>query len=330
MTLPGDRLRHVASAWLSDDMCRQFVDPIVADLQHEYSTVPRDQLWHRRFVHARAVFALVHGLVVFGIGRLLSCGGDALRRDYSPPSGVAAGAAIGTLTLFGVAAADLVITSSYAARNWPLLLLLLLPEALPVAVPVGLAVAAAAVSSSRTRARARASLCLAALVGTAGLALSLDRAIPAANQEFRTLLFADHSRPPSRGATELSFRELAAAARKEQAAPGPLFPVQTGEPPARFWLHGRIALSFTPLLMTLVTLLAMASLSPTFGRAVAIGMVAAFLASYIGVDREDYAAAIEAGVAPWFVAWAPNLAIALVGAVIHVRALRGDRPATAQ
>lgn len=313
MTRPGDRLRARVRCAFGEALCREVIDPILADLQHEHALLPPERRWRRRLVHMRGIAAALHGLVTVGLANGPQAIGATLGRSYPRRVAYAVGLMSTAAVTVGISGLSLLETGRRSASMF-YLLGLLTPSAFPVAAPVGLAVMTA-LWSERQR-KARGTLCISALVVSVLVGWSLNHLVPDANQAFRTAFYADLSRAPSRGATELSFEELLHVSRSREAQVAYLLDHRTGEPPPDFWLHARVALTMTPLVMMLLAFAATTRRSLVRQRLVLAGAAAAFLAWYVLITRDTYAALIEFGTPAWLAAWFPNLLLATAALVM--------------
>jgi hypothetical protein len=319
MTRPGERLRALIAHVFGDSMCRRVIDPVVADLQHEYALVAPVRTWRRRFVHMRGIAAALHGLTTFGLSHASHVGRVCLRRSYPPVVGLTAGLVSGLIALLGIAGLALLEVPVGTASRITLLRLLL-PSAFPIAVPVGFAVTLAIMSA--TERRTRAMICAAAVAASATVGWSLNHVVPDANQAFRIELYADRGRAPSRGATELGFGELLQVSRSREAQVSYSLRDRPGEPPPSFWLQARLALAAAPLIMALLTLGTTTQWASVRRRLLICSVTVGFLAWYLLIPRASYAVMIDSGTPAWLAAWVPNLVIAAISIVIRFKARR--------
>jgi hypothetical protein len=316
MKRPGEGLRAVVARVFGEAVCRQVIDPAVADLQHEYALVASGQGWRRRFVHIRGISAALSGLVTFGLLNALHERG--VSRSARPLVGVTLGVVSGLMALLGIASLGLLEVPIGTASRITLVPLLL-PSAFPIAVPVGFAVSIAIMSASHRR--TRAAIGAAAVAASAMVGWSLNHVVPDANQAFRVELYADRGRVPSRGATELGFRELLHVSQSREAQVSYGLTDRRGEPPPSFWLQARLALAATPLVLALLAFVT--STRCTLARRfVMLGLAAGFLAWYVLIPRESYAAMIGSGTPAWLAAWLPNVVIAAISLVLRFQAPR--------
>lgn len=138
MTHPGDRLRAISARLCSARTMERLIDPVLTDLQTEYSEAHRrGPSWRRRWILAAGYVAFLKVIIVCGCEQSMRA-----LRDWPDDERRVLGR---TLALCSAAMLAVTILISF----WPVLqfsrrsghqmglLVYLIPEAVPLAVPVG-------------------------------------------------------------------------------------------------------------------------------------------------------------------------------------------------
>jgi hypothetical protein len=207
-TRPGARLRAVAARLLSEPAMERFVDPAVADLQHEHAQAcRRGHCWRAAGVRGVGTLRLLQVIALLGARRALQTGWDRMFQPVrSTPAIVAGVTAFGvlTMTLIGVLFAN-VPFDLIGHRGDIRFAFLLIPATFVVSIPCGFALAAMTAVGRSAGLRQRFVLLVTA-AALSGLSFVVLAAVtPHANQLFRVTI-ARH--PLARGLNELTFDEL--------------------------------------------------------------------------------------------------------------------------
>lgn len=190
MNLPGRGTRRVAARLLTATTMSRIVDPVIADWQSEYTAaVHQRRIWRRRWIRWSGFALLFKALAIYGCSTLAEPG-----RAWPEEERQVLRRVVVTTGLATVAATVFFVWRPYyvhlASGGNVVLLLYLLPQALPVAAPLGLMVGI--LYGWRTRQPSkRLRNVVAILAGTTCLLslVTLDRLVPDANQAFRTEVF---------------------------------------------------------------------------------------------------------------------------------------------
>ena len=232
MTRPGDRLWWIAARVCDQRTMERLVEPIVADLQAEYDTAAAqgDRRAARWLVwRGYGAFWKALGLhcIMSTFQPSRSDSNDSMRRVVAFSFG-----ALAIMTA-------LMIVPPMLSFKWdggPLeklrLILLLVPQALPLSIPTGICVGVVcAMRGRRTSPRHVAAVLAIAAVATFAVWTMLEWGVPAANQAFREILAArlGDGRPVNLdpglnelGLSRLSQRTDARAIQHSRLAMGPL------------------------------------------------------------------------------------------------------------
>jgi hypothetical protein len=203
--MPGTRLRRLAARLCSQRAMEFSIDPVIADLQHEYEqTTPG----------ARRLIVLADGY--FGFWKVLAVHAPAawLQRTLRPFARADARMAIGalasaalSLTLVTVALMAAPV-AAMAGREilGPWLLTLLVPQSLPFSIPLTLfAGVVSAISGRRVTTMIRRAVVLVGLAGVLASFSTIVWLVPAANQAFRETIARS---TVLKGGAEMSPQEL--------------------------------------------------------------------------------------------------------------------------
>jgi lipopolysaccharide export LptBFGC system permease protein LptF len=190
---PGIRLRSWASRWCSQRTMDRLIDPVVADLQHEYANAIH-QRWVRRWILMRGYLAVWNAMTLHApvahTRRVL--------RGWVSTENWAIGRALGSAATTMVVLTVLLVAgvAQDAVRQdiritW--MLLLLLPQSFPLTLPVCLLVAVLCGLRGRTSTTAvRRSVLIVGLVGSLASFGSIEWLAPSANQAFRETIAQRH------------------------------------------------------------------------------------------------------------------------------------------
>ena len=189
MTRPGDRLRRLAARVCEQRTMERLVEPIVADLQAEYDTAVAQGGRRARWLVWRGYGAFWKALGLHCIMSTFqpSDSNDNLRQVVAFSFGALA-----------IMTALLIVPPMLDYLKWdggPLeklrLILLLVPQALPLSIPMGICVGVVCgMRGRRTSPRHVAAVLAIAAVATFGVWTMLEWGVPAANQAFREILVA--------------------------------------------------------------------------------------------------------------------------------------------
>ena len=217
MTLPGARLVLLAQRVIDRRTMMRLVEPAIADLRHEYQDASHQPgQWPRRRALVRGYVSLMRIAPAVAFGCLQRGASGFAREDDG---------LLGQLLLItGVAAAVLTALLALPASRFhighaPLLLALVVPQALAVGLPLGWLVGTLVALRERPMLRSRvaaARLAVVTLVVCVCTLLTTGWLVPAANQRFRvvvaTTLASRDGRPVpvnlAPGANEMTFAEL--------------------------------------------------------------------------------------------------------------------------
>lgn len=301
---PGTRLLAMARRVCSDDTLRSLVEPVVADMQHEWLTHRSHSLPGRLMILGRVYASFWCASLLHAIGATGSWLVNEIRAlaprvpELLLPTSLAVAAA--AILLVAVPAASGVAAQS----RWTLTYLL--PQALALAIPAGLLWGVCWALSRVAAARGLSSALLA--IGFAGSLISLINVtwiLPEANQAWRASVYStEDGRTPPRGPNEFGWSELREEMRRQPDAVG----LRT-----RFYL--RIAVIMTPLLFAL-TLPFLVAGSRRWAVAQAVAALLAYLTSPIAVTWEmiDGPSALP----PLLVACGPPVSAVIVAGLLSL------------
>lgn len=183
MTPPGLWLRAVAARLCDSKAMNQLIDPIVADLQHEHAGALRDgAIWRGRRIRLVGCLALIEVLLLYRGGRAMQI----LRRINENDSVGARAVRHSALTM--AAATVLLMLPPLASLSQvdPLLVLYMVPQALPLAIPFGLIVGIlSAFGGHVVSRRAAGHVLLLAAVCSALMFVTIGWLVPSANYAYR-------------------------------------------------------------------------------------------------------------------------------------------------
>jgi hypothetical protein len=303
MRPPGRIVRAICARLYAETTMARVIDPAIADMQHEHLVALRSgSSW-------RAGWAVVAGyfgfLKIVGLHTIVApvdaCRGWIVTDDWIIGRTI-------ILSLIAVLGLTVLATmpswagapmSMSRATAW-LLLLCLVPQALPLSIPAGLCIGIAGGLSGRVASwRVVRSVLGIAIAGALLVWVALEWLIPDANQMFRTLVLG---RPLPRGVNELALSELAART----------------DPLSVRQFHIRWALCCGTVILAIFAL----GLSAFTRRRVAGGLLglatwAVYISPYWNLPRESW-------ISPMADAWIPNLVVGLASLAL----IRRDRPAS--
>jgi lipopolysaccharide export system permease LptF/LptG-like protein len=326
---PGDRLRAFAVRWCCTETMARIVDPLIADLQHEHGAAARTgRVWRGRAIRIAGWIAFVRVCAICMWRDDLAPGNWTTDDRRTLMRAVAYSVALVVLitALFEIPPlSNLRTWGSRGMSVW--VLLTLAPQALTITITIGATFGIVYAVGGRAFSRRVAE----AVVGLACVASALSFAnlgwiMPAANQAFRVAISGRSDLP--KGSPGLTLGELRQAIEAEDHALTLAPPLVFGEgarylKDMRLQYHSRWALSFSPIVFTVLTLSLAAG---GFLRRWVLGSAAAatFLGYYVllHVGRP----LVFAGTTPASVsAWAPNATFALVAALLAFRKRRVSR-----
>jgi len=193
MTRPGDGLRRIASGLCDRRTMERLVEPIVADLQAEYQTAAARGARRTRWLVWRGYGAFWKALALY----LIMSTFQPSRSDSNGSMGRVVAYSLGALTL---TTALLIVPPMLDVRyfRWadgPLdklrLILLLVPQALPLSIPMGICIGVVcAMRGRRPGPRSVAAVLAIAAVATFAVWTMLEWGVPAGNQAFREIAAA--------------------------------------------------------------------------------------------------------------------------------------------
>jgi lipopolysaccharide export LptBFGC system permease protein LptF len=288
----------------------RLVDPIVADMQAEYGGAAGRGRRHRRAAIWRGYAAFWKALTIHGITRIV-------QPSKSEPGVSARRVVVFSFAAFALMTA-LLVAPPMVNANWGggalerlQLIVLLIPQALPISLPAGVCVGiVCAMRGRRATARHLAATLAIAAVATVAAWTMLEWGIPAGNQAFREVIAARlgdgrpvHLEP---GLNELGLSRL--AERTDRPA------VQTYR---LFW-----AICFATPPFALFAL-GISVLVRRFAAAVVLGFLTIGLYwLFLDIIDEPF----RAGTAPAIVVWLPNITFLVLGVLM----LRGSLSARTQ
>jgi lipopolysaccharide export LptBFGC system permease protein LptF len=299
-----DRIRTLAARLFAEQTMTRVINPLLADLEWEYhEALARGGRW-------RAPVSLVRSYLALG-RTVLSLALQTVRRDDSPAANVARAGAAAAVALVVVTAA-LTLPPILRSASWQAdpgfaarLVVLLVPQALPLSIPACLSLAVLWAMRARVVSWRRVSAVLAvALAFTAIVWVVLEWMMPNANQAFRELVAARISNGRvltlTPGLNELGLSRLA----------------QRTDPAAvrQYQLLWALCLASVPLS---ILALGLARFVRRAGTAVALATIL-WLAYFAILWMSASTRALPSPAA----AWIPNAVFFLAGSALLVRAQR--------
>jgi hypothetical protein len=322
MTPPGMWLRAVAARLCDTKAMNQLIDPIVADLQHEHAEAQRaGAIWRSRRIRLVGGLALIEVLILYRGGRAMES-----LRSITANDGVGARAVLySTLTMAAATAVLMLPPLLSVSPVDPLLMLYMVPQALPLAIPFGVLVGILSAYGGRVVSRRAAGrVLLLAAICSALMFVTLGWLVPSANYAYRLRVAEQVGEPVTfeqpiqgaplwKGPNELTLPEFRRMYLRVTTTA-----VATGLPRAGwhnlhnlwFMYHVRWALPCASLVFALVALSV-----ARHRRIVRITALLAALAVYLymfalaapGATRWSNAAQ---GFPPGVLAWLPNILLA--------------------
>ena len=284
------------------------VEPTLADWQNEYlEAVERGRYWTSRWIQLAGMLAVLKVVALVTLEQSV----HALRYPDADTRRALAKAGV----IFGAVTASAAFALAWVPLNaMPVPrpvdvqgLLLLLPQALPLAIPVGLTTAILFGLAGRASTRVIAGALTWAVVCSLMSFLTLGWLAPASNQAFRVKVVGFEI---PKGENELSLGEIASRIGRIRA-------FDPSAPARRLstLYHMRVALSATPLVLTVFSLVA----TGRIGRRRAGRMSAALLAcsGFAFLIVWTASLAFRGAVPPPVAAWMPNIIfVALTAATV--------------
>ena len=352
LRLPGHRLREVARKFCSPATLERVVDPIVADMQHEWTDARARSPLTRGYTRLRGYAAFTRALalhVVLTASRHLvrnALGTTTEERAFYRRAGFATAVALllSTVIVFltdkGLGARSLVFALTHqrwpggpaAADVLPRVVAIALPDALasrlpsvvlsmlPTSLLLGLLLASRASSSGAGAGIAPRPRWItgAALIATMIGVVVGCWVVPRANQNYREIVFAAVTRTerrehfPAKGSRELTFGELGDVIQGEQARNGVNLALYRTE------RHKRVAI---PAACAVFGLLAIGLAEPVRRRGVLVVVLttAAVCLFHSLLLRAGEQVLMPRGAAPFLCAWAANLVFGAGAAILILR-----------
>ena len=327
MTPTTRRIRHLAGCVFSQRTLERLIDPVLADIELERrQALGSGRVWLARRVVFSGYVALIRALAVHGAYTLV-------RGDGAAHIVRSAAAAFIVLTVV------LLLPPLHRAPQIPsfaALAVYLIPQAIPLSVPLAIAFAIARSTSRNVlnRTASRTALAL-ALVGTSAVLVSMEWLTPAANDAFRSAVTARLAREGKaaqvpRGLSERPLSELTlvawygrAALKQDDHVRYPLWGLETVSPEHdwRFTraVHRVLALPFASAAFGLMGAAILAAIRRrTLLRIALVAVAPVYIAALFATS------AIPAPVPAALWAWAPNITMVLIAAVLFV-STRRDR-----
>jgi len=301
----GHRLRQWATRVCSAQTMARLIDPVIADLQHEYERAKAD----RRGL--RAAIILLRGYWAFWKVFTLQVPAVLLREFRVSHRDSFVRMAVPAAIAMVMACAALIVEPARSIRQRDMLgvwlVILLLPQAIPFSVPISIFTGIAYGLRRRplTR-RVRRFVLMLGLAGTLVSASTIIWVVPTANQTFRTVIARQVviEGPPEMSSRELRDHALAWKSRGQTAKAGDLL----------FAFHARWALAGAALAFAIfglgVTGLRLGRIATVLVAATAFVVYVTYFAE-LGQARSSSVFSHE-GLAVTF-AWLPNLLILLTG-----------------
>jgi lipopolysaccharide export LptBFGC system permease protein LptF len=303
MTRPGARLRILARRIFNDSIVERFVDPAIADLQHEHEqAIRRGHEWRARRIRLAGYCAFWKLAVIVAAREAIHERTAADDRDVRRTIVFSLVAIMGltVLLLWGP-------LNGFRHRGWPgmaslpRLVLYLLPQALLITLPIGLMFGIfSGLPGGTMTARVTRSMSALVIVCFILTFILAAWAMPAANQAFRELM-AGH-RLATRGFNEMTLLELARTPAQN------IWIVSATANRLAFEFHFRLALPFAALALgPFAMAVAAASRGPYRARRVLLIGVPTSIAYYALLFWARQAGDVADQHAKVVVAWLPNL-----------------------
>jgi hypothetical protein len=230
---PGTLIRAIAARLCDAQAIERVIDPALADLQLESETAAATgRPWRRRWLWMTTSIALVRAVVICAGERLWLTNGDMSDSEGARALVTSLVATAAALTLFVLPALPAV-----ARADWRMVVLLI-PQAVPIALPIGLSFGVLACRrDAPIHPRLARRLVINAVIWSAASFVMLGWIVPNTNQTFRELMYsrsdpprvdgAGPRRPLARGRNELTIvqleQQLRAASADHRVARGLAF-----------------------------------------------------------------------------------------------------------
>lgn len=311
MRPPGSRLRSLAQRFCDPSTRERLIDPVLADLRHEYAGAVRQGCrWRSRWIHLAGCIAFwkVSAIVL----------GRASTRELSTADGGSVGR---TIRFAGIATTLMTallmwpplshVTSISGAWNTVRLFIYLMPQALAIALPMGLAFGVLCGLSGRVPA-ARSRMIIIVLAAASSLAalVVVGWLLPEANQAFRELTYQQMFGTAYRVAIRRGLNELTL---------GELMSTDT------YKFHSRLALACAPLTLGVFSLALATVTHRTRALTAGVAALAICFAYYLllytsrqlSLGRDELAYSYH--LAGTLAAWTPNLVFGAAALLLHLR-----------
>jgi hypothetical protein len=307
MTGPGSGMRARLARWVAPSTMERVIDPAVADLQFDLARLGHAGRVCRTWRRVVGTAMVIRTVLAFAALRPVHAVQDLTAAEWQQ-IGLAATRVLlaGVLMTAAFTLWPFVTLRSIGASVPPAALVLLIPQAVPLALPAAL-VAAAMLTRRAALSRPHVQIafaCLSLVAAVASLTL-LAETIPIANQAFREWGFG---RPAGRGLAELTLAELWRVGRGGVAPVDLMLPID--RPAASAFFHLRLALAVAPLLLTTVVFSLMARPDR---RWVSGALAATITAGYY--SAMNLLAMDTPVTAPALVMWAPSGALLALAAL---------------
>jgi hypothetical protein len=138
MTRPGDRLREIAARCCGARTMERLIDPVLADLQAEYSNAAqRGRVWRSRWIRIAGYTALLKAISAYGWEQLIR-----IPQEWTLDDHVTLNRAIGFCLLAIIGATLLLVAPVWRSLGFSQtkMLMYIVPQALGLAVPLGLTI----------------------------------------------------------------------------------------------------------------------------------------------------------------------------------------------
>ena len=210
MSGPGLRLRALAERFCAPPTMERLIDPMAADLQHEYNAaIRRGLIWRSRWIVIAGYAACARVAVLAMIDR-------GLRAPIVSDDRAVVRTLVFSLTAVILLTALFMWPLALAHRGVPRIttfLLSLVPQALAVSLPLGLVFGVLlGLRNRQATPQVKRTIALLGIGCTAAAFVLVALFVPAANQQFRELAApSGMPKPIARGYNELSLDELASS-----------------------------------------------------------------------------------------------------------------------
>jgi lipopolysaccharide export LptBFGC system permease protein LptF len=324
MTRPGDRLRAFAARWCCDETMTRLIDPLIADLQHEFAqSIRAGERWRSRLIRVGGwiAFAKVIAICTWTSELAPHRWTSDDRRLLARTLALSAVLIIAFTVLNLLTASGNVLRSSHSTGLR--LVVYLIPQALPIAVTLGATLGILfGVGGRQFSGRVGLGLVSLALAASAVSFVNMGWILPEANHAYRIATFRRTDLP--KGAPELTLGEISRTIEVVRREPIDPSAWHYGDPQhylmdLRFNYQTRWALSFSPLVFAWLALLMMRGCHRRW--LLAIEACGAFLGYYVlsfGGRALFLSGTMPAPVAVWF----PNAMFAALAGFLMIRKSR--------